>query len=257
MDSLSLYKKSYHVEYGDADYYKKLKLSSLFDYFQDIASLHSEIAGLGIDRLQKEYGVAWVMMRIMLDINRMPVCNEDIQIETWPIQPKRMDIERDFIVRDMDGNILVSAISSWVVLDMEKREITKIDSIISPQHPEYLETKAIDKKLVKIKRVGQLQPIYKKLIGFSDIDINGHVNNAKYIDYISDCFSLEKHGEYELKSIQVNYVNEAVPGDTISLYKDISDVSNADREVYIEGTDETDGKVYFKAYIEVKQICIS
>ncbi|HEX2927618.1 MAG TPA: acyl-ACP thioesterase domain-containing protein [Ruminiclostridium sp.] len=252
MDSLSLYKKSYHVEYGDTDYYKRLKLSSLFNYFQDVASLHSEIANLSIEKLQAEYGAAWVMIRILLDINRLPVSNENIQIETWPIQPRKMEIERNFIVRDMDGNILVSAVSGWVVLDMEKREMMKIDSVITQQYPVFLETKATDRKMGRLKPKGELQPVYKKHVGFSDIDINGHVNNAKYIDYISDCFSLEKHGEYNIKSIQVNYVNEAVAGDTISLYRDISEMSNTDKAVYIEGTDDKDGKVFFKAYIEVK-----
>lgn len=227
MNPLSIYKKNYHVDYGHADYFKRLKLSYLFNCFQNIAGLHSESTNLGIEKLQNEYGVAWVMVRMMLEINRMPGINEDISIETWPVSPKKMMIERNFIVRDKDGHILVSAISSWVILDLQKRQMVKIDSIISPQYPEFLESKAIDRKFEKLKPAGELHLVYKKLVGFSDLDINGHVNNAKYIDYISDCFSLEKHGKYSAKSIQINYVNEAVAGDTISLYKDTEEIDGS------------------------------
>lgn len=252
MDPLSIYKKNYHVDYGDADYFKRLKLSYLFNYFQNIAGLHSEITNLGIGKLQNEYGVAWVMIRMMLDINRMPGINEDISIETWPVSPKKMMIERNFIVRDMDGNILVSAISSWVILDLQKRQMVKIDSMIPQQHPEFIESKAIDRKFEKLKPAGELHSVYKKYVGFSDLDINGHVNNVKYIDYILDCFSLDKHGKYNVKSIQINYVNEAVAGDTISLYKDTSEIDSSNKKVYIEGINETDGKVHFQAYIQVQ-----
>lgn len=62
MNPLSIYKKNYHVDYGDADYFKRLKLSYLFNFFQNIAGLHSESTDLGIGKLQNEYGVAWVMV---------------------------------------------------------------------------------------------------------------------------------------------------------------------------------------------------
>ncbi|ACL76790.1 acyl-[acyl-carrier-protein] thioesterase [Ruminiclostridium cellulolyticum] len=252
MEPLSIYKKNYHVDYGDADFYKRLKLSYLFNYFQNIAGLHSENTNVGIRKLQNDYGAAWVMTRMLMDINRMPECNEEISIETWPVEPKKKMIDRNFIVRDMDGSILASAISTWVILDMEKREMVRIDSVIPPQYPEFLKSKAIDRKFDKLKPSGQLQPAYKKLVGFSDIDINGHVNNAKYIDYILDCFTVEKHGEYRVKSIQINYVNEAVAGDIISLYKDTVDMDGSDKAVYITGINEVDGKVNFESHIRVQ-----
>lgn len=252
MNPLSIYKKNYHIDYGDADYFKRLKLSYLFNFFQNIAGLHSESTDLGIGKLQNEYGVAWVMVRMMVDINRMPGINEDISIETWPVSPKKMTIERNFIVRDMKGNILVNAISSWVILDLQKRQMVKIDSMLPKQHPEFIESKAIDRKFEKLKPTGELHLVYKKLVGFSDLDINGHVNNAKYIDYILDCFSLDKHEKYSAESIQINYVNEAVAGDTISLYRNTEEIEGNHKRVYIQGVSETDKKVYFEADIKVQ-----
>ena len=246
METISVFKKKYHVDYGDSDYYKNLKLSSLFNFLQDIASLHSENLGIGIDHIQQEFNVAWVMVRILVDIDRLPKWNEDIIIETWPLEPKKLEFERDFIVKDQEGNILIKAMSSWVILDVDKREIRKTD-LLNCVYPDFAEKRAINRRMGKLKPFGDLNCVYSRKIGYSDIDINGHLNNSKYVDYITDCFSLEDHGRYTPKSLQVSYVNEAMAGDTIILYKDVSDASS----VYIEGTNETGDKVYFKAYITI------
>ncbi|HEY5583354.1 MAG TPA: acyl-ACP thioesterase domain-containing protein [Ruminiclostridium sp.] len=266
MEAMSIYKKNYHVVYGDSDFYKKLKLSSLFNYFQDISSLHSENIGIGIESIQQNHSVAWVMVRIMVDIVRMPNWNEKIKVETWPIEPKRLEFERNFIVRDVEGNVLVKAISIWVIMDIEKREIRKTE-LISVEYPPFLEERAINQRMGKPKPSGQLELVYKKLIGYSDIDINGHLNNSKYIDYITDCFSMENHGEYTVESIQVSYINEAIAGDTISFYKDIPALNSAEiypmpiatniptkskNTVYVEGVNAIGGKVYFKSSITIK-----
>lgn len=249
MKKLSVYKKSYHVDYCDSDYYKKLKLSALFNYFQDIAGLHAENLALGIDFLQEKHNVTWVMVRIMVDIERIPTLKEDISIETWPLEPKKLEFERDFIVKDVVGNVLIRATSSWVIMDIEKREIRKAE-LISDEFPVFLEQRAIERRMGKPRPNGEPGFVYNKKIGYSDIDINGHLNNSKYIDYISDCFSLEVHGKYSVKSLQVNYISEALAGENILFYKDIS-ISETG-EIYVEGSDEDKAKTYFKALITIK-----
>ncbi len=249
MEKLQVFKKQYHVDYGDSDYYKQLKLSSLFNYFQDIASLHSEHLGIGINDIGQKHGVAWVMVRIMVEVIRMPNWNEDIMIETWPNEPKRLEFERDFVVKDAKGNILVKAISSWVIMDIQEREIRKTE-LISIEYPPFVLERAINKRMSKLRPEGTLDFVYDKKIGYSDIDINGHLNNSKYIDYITDCFSIEKHGKYSIESIQVSYISEALAGDTISFFKDTSALESG--RIYVEGIDVQNKKTYFKACITVK-----
>ena len=251
MSILRLFKKKYHVEYGDADYFRKLKLSNLFNYLQEISSLHSENMGMGIKTLAERYNIAWVLVRMRVDIIKCPAWNEDIIIETWPIEPKKLEFERDYIVRDMNGNELARAVSSWVVMDRDKRELCKTDVIKTEEQLYFIKDRAIDCKLGKLKQFGNSQYSYEKRIGYSDIDINGHVNNSKYIDFIMDCFSVEEHAKYILNSIQISYIKEALPGDTIACYKDISAIDS--RTVYIEGVHEKDGQAYFKAQIGITE----
>ncbi|HHY90785.1 MAG TPA: acyl-ACP thioesterase [Clostridiales bacterium] len=249
MERVFLYKRKYRVQLSDVDFTRKLKLSTLFNYFQETASMASDNLDMGIDTLAQKYGVAWALIRVGLEINRNPSWNEEIIIETWPPEPNKFDFPRDFIVRDLDGNPIIKAISTWIIFDLKTRKIRKSE-VIEPNYPEKTKKRALDWELGNLKHFGNLQPVYKKVIGYSDIDFNGHLNNSKYIDFMMDCFSVENHKKYSVRSMQINYINEALPGDTLVLLRDISNLH--ENYIYIEGINEKDNKPIFKAKVKIQ-----
>lgn len=250
MEPVSLYSKNYKVEVKDVDFEGKLKLSSLFTKFQDVAGLHSENLCMGIQTLYDNYGVLWVLARIRVDILKQPLLDEEIIIETWPQKPDGIRFSRDFLVKDKQENILIKAISTWVVIDINTRRLMKTESVYSG-YPPIIERRAINCKLKGLIPKGELEQIYKRKVMYSDIDINKHLNNAKYIEFIMDSFDKEFHIKYRVKSIEVNYSNEALIGDTINIYRDKLD-SNPNT-IYIEGINEKNNKLVFKSQLEVDE----
>ena len=177
-------------------------MSTLFSYFQDTSSRNVDKLGIGVDALIENYSIIWVLTKMLVNINRIPSLNEKITIETWPHPPKKIEFQRDFLARDEKGNIVAAAISSWVLLDVNTREIKKSDILSTDySHRTYVKERAIDNRLRKLKPFSQLETVYRKVIGYSDTDFNGHINNAKYIDYIMDCFPIEEHKIHTVKSI--------------------------------------------------------
>jgi len=242
----AIYKKKYIVQPSETDFRRQLKLSSLFSYLQDMETEHAYNIGVGRDVLQKKYGIIWVLNRVKGEVIRYPMFKEEITIETWPEPPEKVQFNRNFLVYDKDGNIIVRAFSQWVVIDFITRKLRR-SSIIEEEFPKVDRERAIDCTQGKIKPSGKLNLSYKKTVGYSDIDINEHLNNAKYIDYIMDCFSLENHKKYSVKSIDIDYMHEALPGETIQLYTDTEDAK--DNLVYIEGINENTKLTTFKAQI--------
>ena len=91
--------------------------------------------------------------------------------------------------------------------------------------------------------------MHKRVVGYSDIDVNGHVNNAKYVDFIADCFSLAAHKSTEstpLRSITAT----RLAGETVTLYKDISRLDQG--LVYVEGVNAEGDKLIFKAKMGIE-----
>lgn len=249
MESVSsVFKGKYHIDLRDVDFTKKLKLSTLFSYFQDVASLASIDLGYGIETLEKKFGVAWILTRIRVDIIRHPVWDEEITIETWPLEPGKIEFDRDFLVKDANGDIIIRAVSKWVIMDIKERKIKRTE-VINIQYPEKRTERAIEGKIGKLKDFGKLEEAYNKVIGYSDIDFNGHLNNSKYVDYIMDCFPVEEHKNHTIKSIDLNFNQEALPGDSITLFKDISSLE--EHLIYIEGVSLTGNNVVFKSLVTI------
>lgn len=241
----AIYRKKYKIEISDIDYNKRLKLSSLFNYFQDTASEAIDQLGIGIETIANKYGVIWVLIKMYVEIISYPLWNDEIIIETWPKKTNALDFERDFFVYDRKGNIIIKAISTWVLLDKNTRRIKRSNSIALPYVN--VDKSALDYKLKKLNPYQDLVYVYSKMIGYSDIDFNGHLNNSKYLDYIIDCFSFQEHQKHMIKSIEVNFINEALPGDTLILRKDISRID--ENLVYVQG--ENDNQLTFKAEIKL------
>lgn len=247
---MSIFSMDYHIDLSDVDFNRKLKLSTLFSYFQDTASLASEDLGFGIDKLDKEYGVAWILMKIRVEIERMPILDEKISIETWPLEPKKLEFERDYVVRDYEGNVIIRAVSSWIIMDLKERKLRRSNTF-PITYPIVRNERAIECKLGKLKNFGQLEIAYQKVIGYSDVDFNEHLNNSKYVDYIMDCFMIDEHKKYQLKSIEVHFTNEALPGDTITLQKDTYEADSG--LIFIQGINEKDQKIVFKSQIYINK----
>lgn len=247
----AVFSKKYTVEVSDIDFRQQIKLSSLFGYLQDMATEHGYRIGVGRDVLQTKYGIIWVLARVKVDVIRYPKFKEEIVIETWPDQPGKLDFNRNFLVYDKDKNIIIKAMSQWVLIDFNTRRLRR-SSILEEKFPESDRQRPLDFTPNKIKPEGNLVSNYKKTVGYSDIDLNEHLNNAKYIDYIMDCFSLEDHKKHTVKSIEINYLHEAMAGDTLELYTDISPLG--DNHIYIEGINKSKNLTTFRAQLVTRSI---
>ncbi|MBN2256145.1 MAG: hypothetical protein JW736_10585, partial [Deltaproteobacteria bacterium] len=54
-------------------------------------------------------------------------------------------------------------------------------------------------------------------VSYRDLDMNEHVNNVRYIEWIIDSFPLEFLRNHTLKELEINYLAEALYADEISL----------------------------------------
>ncbi|MCI9309296.1 MAG: acyl-ACP thioesterase, partial [Oscillospiraceae bacterium] len=56
----------------------------------------------------------------------------------------------------------------------------------------------------------------RRELGYSDTDINGHVNNAHYADFACDSLHLERLGRGKfVRSFQIDYLSECRAGEAL------------------------------------------
>ncbi|MDR0817018.1 MAG: hypothetical protein LBN35_00095 [Clostridiales Family XIII bacterium] len=255
------------LESSHVDFRRELRMIQAFMWFQDIAAAHADNLGAGVTKLVTERNVAWVIMRMRVEVDRMPLLDEEITIGTWP-QATGPLYERDYdiVSRAKDGESLIRAASVWIIMDLETRDIVK-NFLVDYHEIDPLRDRALGIKLRQLKAPDGLTPVSEKRISYSDLDYNGHINNTKYLDYIYDCFDISYHEKYRVSAVEIDYINEGHHGETIIMYMTDMTAKPAAANVpaslregeggladapvkYIEGRSSMDDRTVFKAKIE-------
>jgi len=231
----------------DTDMQRRQKPSSMFGMFQDIAAAHARDLGADVRWLKEEMNRAWILMRIRLEIDIYPELGQSVTLETWPQDPRAL-YERDYIIRDLDGTPLVRASSTWIIMDLKTREI-KRDRFLDYHGIETKKERAIEGGVGRLKPIEGARPIYEKLIMYSDIDYNHHVNNAKYVDFIMDVFPYGNHIKRDIKAIEVHYINEIGPEEVLFIRRKRIDLWKD----YVEGVRKSDHGLVFNAIVEWRE----
>lgn len=247
MQEEAVHTKDYPIGISDADLKRELKLSALFNFYQESATLAGEALGLGMGAMEK-HGVAWILTRVRTEIVEPSHWGKVITVETWAQPPGRLESERDYLARDCNGQLVAKAISGWVLMDTKKRRIRRPD-FLDYTFPVVNRQRPFAGPVQRLKSQEHLQAAYKRTIAYSDVDIHGHLNNTRYVDFALDCFPIEVHKEYRVSALDINFVNEALPGDSITLYKGC--VSEAKGKYYVEGLRGSDERVLFRALLRL------
>lgn len=210
-----MFSKKYTLSTSDVDAFLELKLSSLFTMMQDAATDHAELFGVGkANTLDK--GLFWVITRYFVDILRAPKYLETIFVKTYPGKDMRFIFPRYFQVESESGEVLIRASSTWCVLNKETHKINMkpFDKVLPEEHHENelpLPPKAAPAKANFVE---------DRRVRFSEVDLNGHLNNASYITYLLDMHSREFYSKNRIKHFIINYEREILDGETVSLFSD-------------------------------------
>ena len=55
-------------------------------------------------------------------------------------------------------------------------------------------------------------------ISYTDSDVNGHMNNTYYVDYLCDQISELEAGTHRVSTVRIHFSKEAVLGDTMEIW---------------------------------------
>lgn len=114
------------IGYSDLDDKTALRPSNLVGILQNSAISHSNAAGYDLDWFSdNEYG--WVLLHWHIRINRLPKEGEELHISTWAQPHKRTQANRDFLMKDEEGEEVCYASSRWVLLNSHTRRPVRLD----------------------------------------------------------------------------------------------------------------------------------
>lgn len=199
----------------------KLSTSFLFWQIQEIAWEHAEKLGWGYDNLKKEQQF-WVLSRLLVKINRRPVWGEKFTVETWPVGVEGLHALRDIHFIDANGESLIRATTSWLVLDMKTKRIVRLEFDTLPFHNE----RVLEENAGKVKPPKSDDQLVFTPVLFNEIDINQHFNSGRYLERVIDSYDFDFHEQNELVEFEVNFLKEGVQQDNLAIKKQEIDAEN-------------------------------
>ena len=208
-----IYTQTFHLNDTHVDCFGRLKPSVLLQFIQEVASVHGSALGADYETLAKK-NLFWAILRTRVQITRLPVSGETIRLETWPMPTTRVAYPRSIIAYDASGGEIFRAITLWVMMDKTSRSLViPAKSGITVQGRLEGGELAVPGSLIP----RPMERDDSRKVRFSDLDINGHMNNTRYFDWIYDLLPSSFHESRAVKEFTICYLAEAREGQTLDM----------------------------------------
>ena len=206
-----MYSFNERIRYSELGENGELSLLGLLNLFQDCSTFQSEDLGLGIEYL-KGKKEAWWVNSWQIDIIKLPVLADNVEVGTFAYDFKSFYGYRNFYLKDAKGDFLVKADSIWFHYDLDNKRPTKptVEAL-----EKYLAGNEQRFDMTKIVRKFEIPTEYELgseiIVSKNDLDTNHHMNNAIYVSKAKNIIK----EDFKVKKISVQYKKAAVLSDVI------------------------------------------
>lgn len=202
------------VAYADVDRRQVMLLPRIFKLLQDAAIAHANQFGTGTQVVETREE-SWMLNRMSAALARYPEAGEPLRVETWSSGIKGFKGYRDFRVYDAANQPVITASSLWLYVSIRTRSIVRVPREVAETFPvgsepawcPDLEAQEFAEPSASAQRV----PV---TLRYSDIDVNQHVNNAAYFDFIQTALAASAATPHP-RRVRLKYA-KAIPAEATS-----------------------------------------
>ena len=207
------YQMKMKIPFDMADMNGHIKLPDVILLSLQVSGMQSIELGVSDKAILENYNLVWIITDYDIKVVRLPRFAEEITIETEALSYNRLFCYRRFTIYDETGQELIHMMATFVLMNRDSRKVHAVEpEIVAPYQSEF------SKKLLRGPKYQSLEnPISMDYhVRFYDLDMNGHVNNSKYLDWIFEVMGADFLTQYIPKKINLKYVKEVRPGGVIS-----------------------------------------
>lgn len=171
----------------------------------------------------KAKNIGWVLLSGIMKMERYPNYKERITVRTWLSEYSGIRGIRENLILDESGKIIGRAKGLWVFFDIERRRPLPILNDIKERWAVVDEDSIAHNIKTKIPPVGHNNPALEFQVKRFDTDMNKHVNNIRYLQWVMESLPEEIVENYQMQSIDGRFMAEANYGETVKTYIDKKD----------------------------------
>ncbi|MBN1253279.1 MAG: hypothetical protein JXR51_00120 [Bacteroidales bacterium] len=228
----------------------KATIQSIAGIFQEIAGNHASVNGFGFSQMAENKQM-WVLTRLKIEVEKYPYWSDNIEVSTWVVSREKFFSRRDFEIHNSEDEKIIAASTGWMLLDTQTKRPKLVDNMKMDinTNPNKL---SLNSDISKIKSETNLTKIENYKIRYSDLDVNFHVNNLKYIRILLDSYDYDWLKTYNVKIFEINYLAEATYANELEIFR--TNIENNEFVFNHEIRRKSDEKVICRAIINWTKI---
>ena len=211
----------------------RLRASQLLLMLQKAAAEDADRRGGG-QAVLISHDCTWVLVKNRVEITRWPEPGEELTLTTWPIRGRFGLYPRMIELYDAAGERIVRTENTWAIMDVHSHSMLRGEErgieMIGVE-----EGRVPSQKRVSVPEGGETFEITPSP---AQIDENGHMNNAAYLDAVEPLLPETLRGRI-LSAIAVDYEHEIPAGSSAQVR-----VVPEENACFFEGS--MDGRVCFR-----------
>ncbi|MBQ8534030.1 MAG: hypothetical protein IJ462_04280 [Clostridia bacterium] len=227
----NIYTNTFNLRTSDFNCNNSISPAAVLDLFQEVAGAHAEELSCGFVKMLEKKQL-WVVVRAKFKMLKQIEYHTPVTVTTWPLAPSRIGFQREYKITDRHGDTAVIGSTDWVVMHSEERRLLPVSDIY-PADMEYIGEKVFDGRNKKLHDNSETEYIYSLTPQYSDIDLNGHVNNAKYAEFIMDALKLDT--TELIDEMQIDFHRELKRGEEVKIF-----AHRQEKEIFIKGQNPQD-----------------
>jgi acyl-ACP thioesterase len=191
----------------------RLQVPILCRLLQEAATEHAADLGVAVDSLIST-GVAWVLTRLELTMERWPGVGDEVAVATWPAAANRLTTERRFEITDDRGVCIGRATTLWLILDLARRRPVRIPPAVA----EPLSKLGLGDRPMRPDDLAPPDEVVRELafaIRRSDLDSAGHANNTSFVEWAIEAVPDELWNGCHLARLEIAFLAECHRGQTV------------------------------------------
>ena len=207
------YQMKMKIPFDMADMNGHIKIPDVILLSLQVSGMQSIELGVSDKEILEKYNLVWIITEYDIDVIRLPRFAEDIIIETEALSYNRLFCYRRFTIYDESGQAVIHMLATFALMDRDSRKVHSVDpELVAPYQSEF------SKKIIRGPKYTDLDnPTSKDYhVRFYDLDMNGHVNNSKYLDWIFEVMGVDFLMDHIPQKINLKYVKEVRPGGMIT-----------------------------------------
>lgn len=217
------YSNIYKVKHYEANSKGQLTESYLLKYLSETAMNHTNYLQSKIEKLNED-NIGWMIYKYKGQVDRLPSIGEEFKIRTWSSRIYKFYANREFLVLDINENIIAKISTLWMYVDLDKRRPKRIPK-------DYIDIYGINDEF-NFETFEELEEDIKVdykssyMVRRSDIDSNNHVNNSIYFEWMMECIPYEIYNNYNLHEFNITFKKETMYNDIITSELEYKDEDN-------------------------------